>query len=838
MKKVLTLLIYILPLLVVSQNQIRGIVTDSKTDKPLPFASIITNTGFGVLTDVDGNFSIETKNSFNAIKISYIGYTPVEIPIKTNTPFLSIKLTSSIENLNEILITAKENPALEIIKNTIKNKSKNNIEKALNTYKFNTYNKILVTANPDSINGKIDSIYKLKKDGEKQFISVDSSNYKFKKDLIKQHLFISEKISEFKFEKGKKQKEIVLASRMAGLKQPIYELLAITFQDLSFYHEFYTLAGTKYTNPIANNALKKYNYKILDTIDNEIGSSILIHYKPKKEKGNLGIEGVLYIDTKQFAINKAIAELKGLINIKATQNFSYQEQYQIWFPKTMNVMLRKGETKENVALFGGAIKVSESKKNDSIIRTNTKGESDITYFISKSTNSNIQINTPINVKKSATTIQFKDDAHKKPVDFWNLYRTDSLTQRGKTTYIYLDSVAKTEGVEKKINFARNILKGYFPTKYINLNLGKILNLNNYEGVRLGFGGETNSDFSSIFKIESYIAYGTKDKDFKYSVGASTRVNKNSNTWIGGSFTNDLKEAAALDFIKENNSFSPINPRNLNIDKFYNYKIVKAFVSHDIQPNLEAKLQVSSGDYLPVFEYQFNSLDKNLIAYKLTLATLGFQYNPKNEYMNSPVGKLKIKNAFPQFTFQFTKSFENVFHSDFDFTQINLRISHKIKPLKKATTTILAEGGIVFGDTPISHLFNATPNYTFKSPWRKRITFAGKNSFETMGYNEFISDKFAALHVKHQLKPFIISEKFKPQLTAVTRVAIGEIENPEYHSGLTFKGLNKAYLESGLEFNNLFKGFGLSSFYRYGVYKNDLWSDNLAIKLTYKLSIGF
>ena len=72
-------------------------------------------------------------------------------------------------------------------------------------------------------------------------------------------------------------------------------------QDFSFYNEVYTIAGTKYINPIADNALRQYNYKILDTIDNGHGQSILIHYKPTKKKAFLGIEGVLYIDTKSFA---------------------------------------------------------------------------------------------------------------------------------------------------------------------------------------------------------------------------------------------------------------------------------------------------------------------------------------------------------------------------------------------------------------------------------------------------------------------------------------------------------------------------------------------------------
>jgi len=836
MKKIFFLLL-LAPLLSVSQNQIQGIVVDSKTKYPLPFASVLTNTNYVTLTDVDGKFHIKTKKSFNQITISYVGYKSKSIIIKTDDKFLKIKLKPSVENLKEVIITATENPALKIIRNTIKNKPKNNIEKSLNSFKFITYNKILVTANPDSINGKIDSVFIFKK-GEKTFKKLDSSNYKFKKEINKQHIYISEKISEFKFQKGKKKKEIILASRMAGLKQPIYELFAITFQDFSFYNEFYTIAGTKYTNPIANNAIKQYNYKILDTVTTQNRTSILVYFKPKEKKGFLGIEGVLYIDAQNFAITKAIAELKGIVNVKTIQNYKYIERYNTWFPKDMNIVLKKGDNNKNISLFGGAVKFSESKKNDSIISTRKNNPEDVTYFISKSVNSNIEINTPLVVKNAATTIQFNDDANKKTVDFWNIYRTDTLTNRGKKTYIFLDSISEREGVEKKINLARNMLKGYYPTKYINLNLGKIINLNNYEGLRIGFGGETNSNFSSKFKIESYAAYGTKDTDFKYNFGASFRVHKNTNSWFGVNYTNDLKEAASLDFIAENTSFSPINPRNLNISKFYNYKTINTYFKHDIQPNLEAKFQLSTGNYKPLFNYQFISATRNLSEYKLTTASLGLQFNPKNEYMNSPIGKLKMKNAFPQFTFQLTKSFENILASNFNFTQINLRILHKIKRLRKATTNILIEGGAVFGEAPISHLYNSTPNYTFKNPWRKRITLAGKNSFETMGYNEFISDKFVSIHLKHILKPLKISSKFKPQFTLVTRATIGDINKPLQQSGLIFKKLNKGYIESGLELNELFKGFGLSAFYRYGYYKNPEWSDNLALKLTYKLRLGF
>ncbi|MDO9138029.1 MAG: carboxypeptidase-like regulatory domain-containing protein, partial [Lutibacter sp.] len=150
MKKLLFLFLFI-PFLSISQNQIQGIVTDSKNNQPLPFATITTSSNFGTLTDVEGKFLIKSTKSVTQLSISYVGYESVILPISKNEKFIKIALNPKTESLREVQIIARENPALQIIRNTIKNKSKNNIEKSLNSFKFNTYTKILVTANPDSI---------------------------------------------------------------------------------------------------------------------------------------------------------------------------------------------------------------------------------------------------------------------------------------------------------------------------------------------------------------------------------------------------------------------------------------------------------------------------------------------------------------------------------------------------------------------------------------------------------------------------------------------------------------------------------------------------------------
>src|SRR5690606_32009618 len=308
-----------------------GIVVDNETKHPLPFANVLTNNQKGTITNADGTFEIESVDSLTSITVSYIGYKSKKINIDPSSLFYKIDLIPAIENLQEVVLTGNENPALAIIRKAIENRKQNDPENLLNSYKFKIYNKLLVTANPDSINGAIDSVF-VKKNGKLEFKSLDSSNYELKKQLNRSHIYMTEKISEFKFSKEKGQRETILASRMAGFKEPIYEILSLQIQSFSFYKNKYTLFGTEYVNPIANKALDTYNYRILDTVNKNSRPAYMIYYFPREQKESAGLEGVLYIDSETFALQKAVAQLKAVIDIKAIQDFTYFPSEKVWFP--------------------------------------------------------------------------------------------------------------------------------------------------------------------------------------------------------------------------------------------------------------------------------------------------------------------------------------------------------------------------------------------------------------------------------------------------------------------------------------------------------------------------
>lgn len=828
----LTLLLFFIPYILFSQHKYSGVIKNAITKEPLSYTNIYTNEGNLFYSNIKGQFEIQSKNILKTINVSYVGYQSKSVTLEVGKNYIEILLDPKTESLNEVVIQASENESLRIIKNVILKEPINNVLKNLSSYSYHAYNKTIIGANPDSISSKIDTLYKYE-NGKRVLKKIDSTNFKFKNTLEKRHLYLSENISKFQYKKGSEVKEEVLATRMAGFKQPFYEMLSLNFSNFNIYDDYFILAGSKYINPITNDGLKEYRYKIIDTLNTNTFNSFVIHFKPKKDKENAGLEGLLFIETNRFTITKAILELKGLIYVKLTQEFEYDNQINNWFELQKELIISKGDSDKNVSLFGGMVKF---QKNNDSIKSNRKTPSDFVKFISKTVNSSIVFNELQPNSGFAEKIKVTNIAHKQAETFWNQYRTDSISKRDIKTYEIIDSLALKNKVEYKLELARALLKGYYPTKYFNIELSKIIALNQYEGLRLGIGGETNKNITEDFKLEGYLAYGTKDNDLKYHYGFSTRLSKYHNSWVGLNYSNDLKEAAALDFMLENNGFSLINPRNLNISDFYKYDTYALNLSYDIKSNFESKFKLSTGNYETVFDYAFENNNNLYNSYKLTLLSAGFLYSPFSEYMRTPEGKRKISNGNTDFLFQATQSFDGFLDGAFNFTQFIFRANHRIPFYKDNYLYLLIQGGLVNGDAPLTHLFNSTPNYTLKHPWIKRVTFGGRNSFETMQYNEFLSDKYVMFQAHQHLRKLNLGS-FKPQITLITRAAFGNLSNKERHQLIQFKTMEKGYFESGLELNNLFKGFGASAFYRYGPYQYQNVSNNIAVKVTYKLSLG-
>lgn len=389
---------------------------------------------------------------------------------------------------------------------------------------------------------------------------------------------------------------------------------------------------------------------------------------------------------------------------------------------------------------------------------------------------------------------------------------------------------------KKNALFKSLGNGFIPTKYFNFDLRYLIKYNQYEGVRTGLGGTTNETFSETYRINGYTVYGFRDHRFKYSIGGSFRVSQKTNTWVNVSYTDDLQETGSTNFLTDGRLFQFFEPRLLNIDLFHKHITKTIALEHQLTPKVltEAELSVSKID--PTYSYGYVLGNEVLHNFDLSTAKLALQWSPFNEAEFSETGLNETKQGYPKFTLQYTKSFKDVFNSDFGFSKLDFRTIYQMGDINNHLSEIILVSGIANGNTPLTHLYHAYPNNITKETILQRFSVAGLNSFETMFFNEFFSDRFTTVQLKHYLKPFYISQRYKPQLVLITRYAVGDMKQPEKHQNITFGSLKKGYTESGFEINKLLFGFGLSFTYRYGGYHLPEFADNVAFKFTFNVTL--
>lgn len=398
------------------------------------------------------------------------------------------------------------------------------------------------------------------------------------------------------------------------------------------------------------------------------------------------------------------------------------------------------------------------------------------------------------------------------------------------------SIVEQDSIKRSL-FFKQIGQGFFPTKYIDVDLRYLIKFNQYEGIRTGLGGRTNENLSEKYRMNGYVVYGFKDHTFKYSIAGGARLSKDSGTWLNLSYTDDLEETGSSTFVTDKRFFSFFEPRLLNIDKFHRHITKKISLDHRITPYLLSETQLLRSNVTPTYDYSFLIDDTVFEEFRLSIAKISLQWNPFNTFHTQ--NDLEVeKEGFPNFTLQLTKSFKDVIGGDFNFFKADFRTIYRLNydDTDNSFTEAILTGGIAIGKTPLTNFYHAYPNNINKQTIISRFSVAGINSFETMYFNEFFSDRFATLQLKHYLAPFKIAPRFQPQMVLISRFALGNMHDIARHQEINFNTLNKGYSEAGLEINKILLGFGLSFAYRYGAYHLPKLTDNIAVKFTFNIKL--
>ncbi|MCC9135868.1 DUF5686 family protein [Pontibacter silvestris] len=774
-------------------REVRGVVRDARSNERLPFVSIAANEGeTGTTTNLDGEYQLRHSHPISSIRFSYVGYNP-QIVYPDSAGALNIYLQPVAARLEEVVIMSGENPAHRIVRLANRNRQLHKLDN-LQAYTYRSYNKFILSASPQQ---EIDV------NKAATLSAADSSFLKMRNMLNRQHLFLSESITDYAYLKPNNHKETILATRVSGLQQPNFGIVAVEARDFSVYDDMPVFFGKHYLSPLSTGSTSKYDFILEETSVVGQDTTFIISYKPERGRNFEGLKGLLYINSNGWAVQNIIAESAA----DDKRGIKLQQQYKLingrqWFPTELDVEI----TIPQIQLRG--------HQPYGLIRT----------YITN-------INLSPNLKRAdfgVIALHQEPDAHLQPDSFWQQYRSDSLSSLDLRTYQRLDSVGRADGLDRTIRTFEALASQQIPIGAVSLNLKRFLRISRFEGLRLGIGAHTNNRFSERFTIGGYWAYGFKDEKQKYGADASFILHQPSEFTLAATFFEDVLEPGGrrLPFKPQNTLFNFRSPVLTNLDYTTHSSVA---LSGRLLRYVQLQTMLRKEQRHPTLG--ITSTEDQPSVFNITEASAGFRF-AYGEHLIQQFGMtMPVATHYPTLWLQYTRGINGLLNGDYSYNKLDARVEASFRQRSIGLTSITLAGGLVQGNAPFVGLYNG-----FGSYHHDYKVYAGEG-FETMGPYDFFSDRYAALFFKQDFGKLLFRTRyFQPTLAVVTNVGFGDLNKPLSQLGeASYQTMQKGFYESGLLLNNIisstFTGVGIGAFYRYGPYALDSTKDNLKFKLT-------
>jgi hypothetical protein len=484
---------------------VRGIVKDSTSDEILPYASVVVDSGErGILTNEKGIFELYVPPTAKNLNISCFGYEKQVVQLRrTSHNMYAIYLTPSKTELNEVVVkrkkySKKNNPALDFLER-IKHQSSHNDPRNHQWYSYDKYQRISLAINNFDPNNSDNVLLK-----KFPFLAehVDTSEISGKPIL---NVSVSEKTSKVFYQKDPtKDKELVTAVRANGIEEVVNMSGLQTFyedvlREVDLYQNDITILKNRFVSPLSRIAPDFYKFYLTDTVEVDNERCIVLSFYPHN-KSAFGFIGHVYVplgDTTMF-IKKVDMRIPDGINLNFIDNLSISQKF------------RK-------APDGTRLKVQD----DIIMEVTVIPGTPTLYARRNVAYANHSFTQPADssIFSELGSQIMASDAKDKPADYWEKARLIDIQQGESRVDQLMSSLRSVPLYYWGEKVLRVLVKGYVPTgKNSKFDYGPVnttISHGSIDGLRLRVGGMTTANLSKRWFGRGYVAYGMRDKKFKY-----------------------------------------------------------------------------------------------------------------------------------------------------------------------------------------------------------------------------------------------------------------------------------------------------------------------------------
>ncbi|KGO92869.1 DUF5686 and carboxypeptidase regulatory-like domain-containing protein [Flavobacterium subsaxonicum] len=820
MHKFLTLLLFFAAL--TTNAQIKGKIT-SANGEAIPFVSVaIENTYNNTTTNEEGNFELIIKNTGQyTIIFQSIGYKTKKVPVTVSAlpHLLNVTLQEENYELNEVVISTKEDPAYEVIRQAVAHKKENSEKTGRFEADFYSKGIFKVKDLPKKIMG-------IKVDAPEGMVDSTGSGI----------LYLSETVSKITFEQPNNIKERIVASKTSGDSRGFsYNTALGTFYN--FYNNYIDF-NVNMVSPLANNTFNYYKFKLEGTFFDENNNQInKIKLIPRRDKEPV-FEGYIYIVDGSWAIYAIDVDVKGfrmqnpiLENLNLKQNFSYNTENRIWAKNSQIFDIKAGAF--GIKFTGGFTHV-------------------YTNYVFKDS---------FDKKTFGKEIVFvEENSNKKDSLYWNAMRPIPLTDEEVADYTKKDSIqtlreSKTylDSIDRKNNKFKifDILTGYsYANSYKKSRF-------TYEGpldpFAIGYNTVQGWNFNAGLNYSKYdeekgtstfagakFNYGIAEDRLRVVGTYSHRFNRQNNAYLyisGGSQAVQFNPAEPITplvnlvstlFFKDNymklydKTFARVQYgqevfTGLNMQGYAEYSRRKALFNNTDYVLIKNDDNFTSNNPLD----PFNEFSAPFATHHLYKAGVVASIKFGQKYITRPDGKINVSNSnYPTLSLQYEKAFAGS-EKNYEYDFVAARTTYSTSLGNKGDFSINLKAGKFFGADGISFA-----DYKHFNGNQTHVNTAGYlNAFNLLPYySHSTNDSYAELHTELNTRGYIMNKI--PLLNLLEwNFIVG------YHALATPDA--KPYQEFTAGFDNV--GFGKFRFFRVDyvrAYQGGFATDGIMIGLKF------
>lgn len=592
-------------------------------------------------------------------------------------------------------------------------------------------------------------------------------------------LSIKEKVTDVLYRKNPHaEKEYIRAIHQTGIDevadlQNMQTMFEDIFREIDLYDDDINILQNRFVSPLSHIAPDFYKFYLTDTLTIEDGTHCIVLSFAPRNPATFAFLGRLYVeegDTTMF-VRRVTMGVSPTINLNFVDRISITQDY----AKAPDGSRLKMKDDFNAVM-------SVIKGTQQLYARRTTAYDSHSFGISEHADL---------LDKMGNTFT-APDAYAQDSTYWESARLVNVSRneeripelltrlRGVPVYRYGEWIIK------------RMVQGYIntgsPSKFDIGPLNTFISGNTVEGVRLRVGGITTANLSDRWFARGYVAYGTRDRKWKYN--AELEYSFNPKKYHSREFpvhSIRVHEKYDIDQLGQNYMFT--NPDNVFLalkrgsNKLITYRRQTAITytlelanNFSIEASVNAERQ-EAGPFVPFT----TTAGYNLRYFDETYFTARLRYAPGEKFYQNKTSRIPINQDAPVIILSHTFAPEGFLSSRYTINKTELSVQKRFWLSAFGFTDIMVKGGHVWSRSPYTSLLtpNANLSYTIQP-----------ESFALLNPLEFINDSYFSWDLTYWANGAILNyipllKKLKLREVFAFRGWLGRLSdknNPTFDSG--------------------------------------------------------